>query len=89
MVRATDRPAMTIAVDLGRKATKQKVTKTEPTDHAPGKFSKFCYLILDTICTIESISSPLVCLWEGGTEGFTTVVDLCANTLLPVSFHNR
>ena len=26
MVRSTDRPAMTIAVDLGRKATKQKQT---------------------------------------------------------------
>ena len=26
MVRSTDRPAMTIAVDLGRKATKTKMT---------------------------------------------------------------
>ena len=27
MVRSTDRPAMTIAVDLGRKATKQTTNK--------------------------------------------------------------
>ena len=29
MVRLTDRPAMTIAVDLGRKATKTNKTKNE------------------------------------------------------------
>ena len=29
MVRLTDRPAMTIAVDLGRKATKTNKTKTK------------------------------------------------------------
>ena len=29
MVRSTDRPAMTIAVDLGRKATKQTKLKAE------------------------------------------------------------
>ena len=31
MVRGTDRPAMTIAVDLERKATKQKQTKSMKT----------------------------------------------------------
>ena len=32
MVRSTDRPAMTIAVDLGRKATKQTNKQTKVVD---------------------------------------------------------
>ena len=44
MVRSTDRPAMTIAVDLGRKATKQK--KQQNNEHFNGpKFRGFFRIV--------------------------------------------
>ena len=47
MVRLTDRPAMTIAVDLGRKATKQT---NKVGDSLPAK-SLCCVLEQDTLST--------------------------------------
>ena len=40
MVRYTDRPAMTIAVDLGRKARKQTKAATK---HFSGRQINFCF----------------------------------------------
>ena len=55
MVRSTDRPAMTIAVDLGRKATKQ--TKT---NHLTSNFFVLCtnmkvYLIIHSGWSLAEI----------------------------------
>ena len=49
MVRSTDRPAMTIAVDLGRKAT--KTNKLKPLEHCCKMFYVSIYIAL---CSTES-----------------------------------
>ena len=48
MVRRTDRPAMTIAVDLGRKATNKQTNK-------PYEYIETCILVLEIhdICHIR------------------------------------
>ena len=52
MVRSTDRPAMTIAVDLGRKATEQ-TNKSRPRS---GISCKSC--LIRTGCTLFAYADP-------------------------------
>ena len=68
MVRLTDRPAMTIAVDLGRKATKQ--TKNQVLSDI---LSISLHIALSSICFYRS-------LWTGKTVAAHFFIANNANT---------
>ena len=84
MVRLTDRPAMTIAVELGRKTTKQTNKQDEGAMHA---------LILGNIAPLSGCEFKTGKPWRSRNLEvhfiYLTYVDVCTPTLLhaKISLH--
>ena len=53
MVRGTDRPAMTIAVDLGRKATKQTNKTKQDVPTLGTRQHWWCHIVLDHLSVLS------------------------------------
>ena len=58
MVRLTDRPTMTIAVDFGRKATKQ----TNDPSLSLAERADFCLALSQMLCSVTHLISDVVWL---------------------------